>query len=92
VCINYADPDHSHACTECHLMDFVEEEQQSEKIPCHFIPLNEAGETIEDLEAQDNQAKLEATLKQWMLTKIKEIERARETLEAPSDSQIEPKS
>jgi len=36
--------------------------------------LNEAGETIEDLEAEDNQAKLETTLKQWMRTKIKQIE------------------
>jgi len=36
--------------------------------------LNDAGETIEDLEARGNQAKLEATVKQWMRTKIKEIE------------------
>jgi hypothetical protein len=77
TCINYADPNHPHACSECHLTEFVEEGQQSEKVPCHFIPLNEAGETIEDLEAQDNQAKLEGTLKQWMRTKISEIEQAR---------------
>ena len=79
ACINYADPNHSHPCSDCHLVDFVAEGQQSEKIPCHFIPLNEAGETIEDLEAQDNQAKLETTLKQWMRTKIKEIEQTRAT-------------
>jgi hypothetical protein len=46
-------------------------------VPCHFIPLNDAGETIEDLEAQENQAKLERTLMQWMRTKIKDIEDAR---------------
>ena len=79
ACINYADPDHSHPCQECRLMSFVEEEHQSENVPCHYIPLNDAGETIEDLEAQDNQAKLEATLKQWMRTKIKEMEQARAT-------------
>jgi hypothetical protein len=77
ACLNYADPDHSHACSECRLMNFVEGEHQSEKVPCHYIPLNEAGETIEDLEAQDNQAKLEATLKQWMRVKINEIEQTR---------------
>jgi hypothetical protein len=49
--------------------------------PCHFIALNEAGETIEDLEAQDNQSKLEATLKRWMKTKIKQIEDERATAE-----------
>jgi hypothetical protein len=89
ACINYADPDHAHACSECHLTDFVDEEHQSENIPCHFIPLNEAGETIQDLEAQDNQAKLEATLKQWMRVKIKEIEQVRATQGLPNNGQPE---
>ena len=40
---------------------------------------NEAGETIEDLEARDNQAHLEATLKQWMRARISEIEKGRVT-------------
>ena len=72
TCINFGDPDRAHPCDECHLIDFVANEHHS--VPCHFIALNEAGETIEDLEAQDNQAKLEATLKQWMRAKIKQIE------------------
>lgn len=77
TCINYGYPYRAHPCNECHLLDFVDHEHQTESIPCHFIPLNEAGETIEDLEAQDNQPKLERTLKEWMRTKIKEIEAAR---------------
>jgi hypothetical protein len=77
TCINYGYPYRAHPCTECHLLDFVADEHRSEQVPCHYIPLNEAGETIEDLEAQDNQAKLEQTLKQWMRHKIKEIEEAR---------------
>jgi hypothetical protein len=55
TCINYGDPDRAHPCKECHLIDFVPNEHHSEEIPCHFIALNEAGETIEDLEAQGNQ-------------------------------------
>ena len=77
TCINYADPDHSRPCNECHLIDFVAPEQSAEDLPCHLIPLNEAGETIEYLEAQDNQARLEATLKQWMRSTIKQIEERR---------------
>lgn len=77
TCINYADPNHTHPCSECHLTDFVAVEHQSEQIPCHFIPLNAEGETIEDLEAQDNQQKLENTLKEWMRSKIREIEERR---------------
>jgi hypothetical protein len=54
------------------LIDFVGSEHFSAEVPCHFIALNEAGETIEDLEAEGNQAKLETTLKQWMRSKIKQ--------------------
>jgi hypothetical protein len=74
TCINYSDPARTHPCNECHLIDFVGNEHRSEEIPCHFIALNEAGETIADLEAQGNQAKLEATLTQWMRAKITQIE------------------
>ena len=77
TCINYSDPDRTHSCNECHLVDFVAPEHLAEDVPCHYIALNEAGETIEDLEAQDNQAKLEATLKQWMVSKINQIEQRR---------------
>jgi hypothetical protein len=73
-CINYSDPARTHPCSDCQLIDFVADEHRSEDVPCHFIALNEAGETIEDLEAEDNQAKLETTLTQWMRTKIKQIE------------------
>lgn len=89
TCINYGYPYRAHPCSECHLLDFVEEEHRAETVPCHYIPLNEAGETIEDLEAQDNQAKLERTLKQWMRNKIEEIETARATHAATHVSQQE---
>ncbi len=79
TCINYGYPYRVHPCNECHLLEFVEEDHRAEQVPCHFIPLNDAGETIEDLEAQENQAKLERTLMQWMRTKIKDIEDARAT-------------
>jgi hypothetical protein len=74
TCINYSDPARTRPCNECRLIDFVANEHRSEDVPCHFIPLNDAGETIEDLEARGNQAKLEANLKKWMRTKIKQIE------------------
>jgi hypothetical protein len=82
TCINYSDPARTHPCSDCQLIDFVPDEHRSEDVPCHFIALNEAGETIEDLEAAGNQAKLETTLKQWMRTKIKQIEDERAEPEA----------
>jgi hypothetical protein len=76
-CINYGDPYRAHQCTECHLLDFVSPEHHSEEVPCHFIPLNTDGETIEDLEMQDNQAKLEREVSVWLRARIKQIEEER---------------
>jgi hypothetical protein len=41
--------------------------------------LNDDGETIEDLEAEDNEAKLERSVKDWLRARIKEIEEERAT-------------
>ena len=78
TCVNYALPEKAHPCSECHLIDFVPADKRGEELPCHAIPLNAAGETVESLELQNNQAKLEITLKEWMRAKIKEIKSARQ--------------
>jgi hypothetical protein len=46
-------------------------------VPCHFIPLNTDGDTIEDLELQDNQPKLEREVSEWLRARIKQIEEER---------------
>ena len=48
---------------------------ESDEVPCHFIPLNAAGDTVESLEG--NQEKLEEALKEWMRRRIAEIEAER---------------
>jgi hypothetical protein len=80
TCINYGYPYRAHPCNECHLLDFVSPEHHTEEVPCHYIRLNEAGETIEDFEAQENQAKLERNVRDWLKAKIKQIEEERATL------------
>ena len=77
TCVNYALPEKAHPCAECHLIDFVPGDKRGEKLPCHAIPLNAAGDTVESLEP--NQAKLEESLKEWMREKIGEIETTRRT-------------
>ena len=77
TCINYGYPYRAHPCKECHLLDFVSPEHHAEEVPCHHIPLNETGETIEDLEAEDNQAKLERHVADWLRAKITDIEKER---------------
>ena len=76
-CINYAG-EKTHPCAECRLIDFVPHESRGEHVPCHYIPLNEAGETLSDLESKDNQAKLERVLKQWLLARIEQLGKTHE--------------
>jgi hypothetical protein len=77
TCINYGYPYRVHPCNECHLLEFVSPQHRTEQVPCHFIPLNSDGETIEDLEQQDNEAKLEREVSTWLRARIKEIEEER---------------
>ena len=75
TCLNYAYLDRAHPCSECHLIDFVPGDKRSERVPCHTIPLNEDGETVEEFAA--DQQKLERALKSWLRAKILEIEASR---------------
>jgi hypothetical protein len=79
TCLNYGYPYRAHPCNECHLLDFVSPEHQGAEVPCHFIPLNAAGETIEDLEDGDNEAKLERKVRDWLRARISDIEEKRST-------------
>ena len=83
-CINYGYPYRAHPCNECHLLNFVSPEHRTEEVPCHFIPLNTDGETVEDLELQDNQAKIEREVSKWLRARIKEIEEDRTSQRMPN--------
>ena len=74
-CINFCEPARPHPCDECFLTDFVPENAQREDVPCHHIPLNKAGETIETLRA--DQLRLEEELRNWLRATIARIERER---------------
>ncbi|HJZ78982.1 MAG TPA: hypothetical protein VKD91_01510 [Pyrinomonadaceae bacterium] len=73
-CLNYGYPYRAHPCAECPLLDFVEPCDRSQSVPCHFIPLNEAGTTIEEMEMEGNEAKLENAVKGWLRGKISQLE------------------
>jgi hypothetical protein len=77
TCLNFGYPYHAHSCDECHLIDFVPTEKRAEAIPCHHIPLSPTGETVETLEMEENQQKMEETIKQWLRPKIRQMEEER---------------
>lgn len=76
-CLNYGYPYRAHPCNECHLIDFVAPEHRTEMVPCHFIPLDEAGDTIEALDSEENQNRTERLLKEWLRNRIQQLEAAR---------------
>jgi hypothetical protein len=73
-CINFNDPERPHACNECLLYDLVPIQCLEENVPCHHIPLNAAGETIDSMERQYTQLELEEAMKQWLRRTIQKIE------------------
>ena len=83
-CLNYGYPYRAHPCTDCQLIEFVSPEDRSKEVPCHHIQITERGETIEDLELEENEAKLAREVAHWLRTKIEEIKEARAKVAATS--------
>ena len=78
-CLTFHDPARPHPCNECLLTDFVPPESREEGIPCHFIPLNGLGETVDSLERHAHQPELEEALKKWLRSTIARLESERTT-------------
>jgi hypothetical protein len=76
-CLNFNDSERPHPCSECLLTDFVPMSEQAREVPCHHIPLGPAGETIATLEQENNQARLEEAIKNWLRETIRRIEQKR---------------
>ena len=73
TCLNYGYPYRAHPCSECHLLDFVATEDFNTIVPCHYIPLNKAGETIEELEFKGDEARALNLVKTWLRTQIDQV-------------------
>jgi hypothetical protein len=78
-CLNFNDPERPHPCSECLLTDMVPSGSLSENVPCHHIPLNAQGETIDSMERQYNQPELEDAMRSWLRTVIARLENDRAT-------------
>jgi hypothetical protein len=76
-CLNFNDPARPHECSECLLTDFVPSNLKDETVSCHFIPLNEEGQTVHGLERQGTQLEIEEALKKWLRTMIAQLEKQR---------------
>jgi hypothetical protein len=76
-CLNFGDPQRTHPCSECLLMDFVPPEERGTEVPCHHIPLNQTGETVDSVTRYDNQQELEDKVREWLKQMIARLEERR---------------
>lgn len=74
TCLNYGYPYRTHPCGECPLMEFVPTDKRISAMPCHHIPLDRSGRTVEKLEDQENQAGMQEAVKTWLRQTISRLE------------------
>ena len=75
-CINFGDSRRTHPCSECNLMQFVPLEARSTDVPCHHIPLDDTGRTVETLEQRGNQEEIEKAVSGWLRKTIERLEQS----------------
>ncbi len=73
-CPNRLDVERSTPCPQCWLYRFVPEDFRQELPPCHFIALNQDGESIHSMSRQYTTAEVEEALRQWLKTEIRRLE------------------
>jgi len=73
-CLNYGEPERPHPCNECLLYSFVPEQSRNETVPCHHIPLNDHGDTLDSVDRGYNQVEIEEKLRSWLRATIARLE------------------
>jgi len=75
TCLNYGQDGRPEPCGKCMLMAFVPEKARSEHIPCHHIPLDQDGNTIDNLDRGYNRNSVEEAVVSWLRLKIEQLEK-----------------
>lgn len=76
-CLNFNDLSRPNPCSACHLMQFVPEKYRHEDLPCHHIPLNEKGESVDSFEGSGMQLKMEEATATWLRKTIARVKQDR---------------
>jgi len=74
TCLNFDEVVKRHPCNECLLWDWVPENHRDEDIPCHFIPLNDRGDSIASLEDAEDREAAENALLSWLDSVLEHLE------------------
>ena len=75
TCLNVGLEEKEHPCSSCFLSEFAPPGvRNSNGDICHKILLNEKGDTVESLKAEDDPYKLQATVLSWLKRTISKLE------------------
>ena len=74
TCLNFNDAERPHPCGECLLIEFVPKDKQGESVPCHHIPLNARGQTIDTTFDYGNELVTQDLLRDWLVKAIAQLE------------------
>jgi hypothetical protein len=74
TCLNLGEEVKRHPCGECTLWEWVPKDHRDEDIPCHFIPLNERGESVASLQDAGAREQAEEALLKWLDLTIHRLE------------------
>jgi len=88
TCVNFDPTQQPRSCQECVLMKLVPVEAQQKRVPCRYIRLNEAGETIDSLYRYGSQEELELALTKWLCDTIDKLERGELQVEGEAGPEI----
>ncbi len=77
TCLNYGYPYRTHPCAECPLIEFVPREKRTSGMPCHEIPLDAAGRTVEWFAQREDQREMQEVVKGWLRQVIQRIQSER---------------
>jgi hypothetical protein len=74
TCLNYGQEGRPNSCGKCLLMQWVPQDRRTESVPCHHIPLDSKGNTIENLDRGYNRYSVEEAVVVWLKSRIAELE------------------
>ena len=74
TCLNFGQRARPHPCTKCTLIRFVPLRHRSARVPCRYISLNAAGETVDGLYRYASPQELELAVAGWLQGAIRKLE------------------
>jgi hypothetical protein len=75
-CPNYAAETRTQSCADCFLIDFVPSEKREEAVPCHHIPLNDRGDTVDSIAGSGDNFEVQRAMHGWLRKTIEAMEKA----------------